>query len=87
MRSKLVQHAQRLYFLWKDGRTLTAHWVEYSLGDTRRTKLTVYRLERLLLPRTGLCLGLVADVYDVALDDVEVSLAERGYEVTSRMDG
>lgn len=65
----------------KDGIQYATIWSEYLVDDQRKTKLTVLRTERLLLPRSGIGYGVQEESYGVELASLPAWLEKRGYHV------
>lgn len=64
-----------------------AQWTEYEVDGRRRSALEVFKTTRTLLPRDGISQAVAASARDVAAEQIEAWLRERGYEVLSRMEG
>jgi len=64
-----------------------AQWTEYEVDGRRRSALEVFKTTRTLLPRDGISQAIETSARDVAAEQIEAWLRERGYEVLSRMEG
>ncbi len=79
--SSLKTKRQTASFVKKEHDTFLACWVEYEIDGRVRTKASVYKNVRALLPRDDVGLGVKDESYDVSREDFRSWLEARGYRV------